>query len=312
MAHQVVFSTSGAAVAFAATPASTPTFLTNSQAVAFFSTLGITPVFLTNSQAVAFTTTTSSTPIFLTAGNQVAFLVTPDTSTTKLLNLKIGDLSFNSDQTIVDVPDDTGVYDPVTNPGGFNPEGDPPVAGRPARSEVLLWTAYRIWSRPESQGYGITTQTPPNQNEESDVPYVFPLNIPTETVGQDVLPIRGIYEIAMMAVPLNEDFANNYVGDAFLIQRAEQYPDWYVTYVGAVVDPDLINCLNRKRYEFLQGVMCGKCDEDYLYFYGIYVGMINAMTVREWDRAVDFYNKLKEICGCDDSGSQISRSPCGC
>jgi hypothetical protein len=71
-----------------------------------------------------------------------------------------------------------------------------------------------------------------------------------------------------------------------------------------MVDPDVINCLNNKRYQFLQGVMCGKCDEEYLNFYGIYVGMNNAMEVQEWDRAVEFYEKLKEICACESS--------CGC
>jgi hypothetical protein len=304
MAKQVVFSTSGAAVSFAATPAVSPVFLTNSQAVAFVSTLGTLPIFLTNSQAVAFFSTNSPTPIFLTAGNQVAFLVTPDTDTTKLLVPKIGDLSFNSDQSIVDVPDATGVYDATTNPGGYNPNGDPTVPGRPARNEVYLWTAYRLWSRPESQGYGIYTNTPPNQDEETDDPYVFPLTFPTETIGNDVLPIRGLYQIAMMAVPLTEDFLTDYVGDSYLIQRAEQYPDWYVTSVGVMVDPDVTNCLNRKRYQFLQGVMCGKCDEEYLNFYGIYVGMINAMEVQEWDRAVEFYDKLKELCACE--------SECGC
>jgi hypothetical protein len=50
--------------------------------------------------------------------------------------------------------------------------------------------------------------------------------------------------------------------------------------------------------------MCGKCDEEYLNFYGIYVGMLNAMEVQEWSRAVEFYEKLKEICACE--------SVCGC
>lgn len=232
-------------------------------------------------------------------------MVTPDTSTTKLLKLKIGTLSFDSGQTMVDVPDDTGVYDANTNPGGYNPNGDPPVTGRPARNEVLLWTAYRLWSRPESDGYGKYTNTPQNQNEETNDPYVFPLTFPTEMVGNDALPIRGVYEIAMLAVPLTEVFSPTYVNDFFLIERAQQYPDWYATSVGVIVDPDLINCLNRKRYEFLQGVMCGKCDEGYLHLYGLYVGAINAMAVQDYASAVDFYNQMKAICDADPSS-------CGC
>lgn len=303
MAAQIVFATSGKATSFVSTNSSTPIFLSASKSVAFLSTPSSSPIFLSPSRSIAFFSTSTPTPIFLSASKSVAFLVTPDTATTKLLVPRIGDLSFDSGQTYVEVPDDTGVYDPTTDPGGYNPDGDPPVVGRPARDEVLLWTVYKLWSRSTVSGYGSNTQTPESQAEENDDPYVYTLTFPTETINEEAIPIRGIYEIIMMAVPLTENY-NNYLGDVDLATKGKEYPDWYVTSVGVMVDPDVVNCLNRKRYEFLQGVMCGKCDEEYLNFYGIYVGMINAMEVQEWGRAVEFYEKLKEICACE--------SDCGC
>lgn len=300
---QILFATTGASTTFVSTISSTPLFLSASKSVAFTSTANQASLFLSPSKSIAFTSTATNLPIFISPSKSVVFVVTPNTTTTKLLVLKIGDLSFDSGQTYVEVPDATGVYDATTNPGGWNPDGDPPVSGRPARDEALLWTVYKLWSRSTLDGYGSNTQTPAAQDEQYDDPYIYTLTFPTETIGTDVLPIRGIYELIMMAVPLYEDY-NNYIGDVDLATKGEQYPDWYKTSVGVVVDPELINCLNRKRYEFLQGVMCGRCDEEYLNFYGIYVGLLNAMEVQEWDRAVEFYEKLKEICACE--------SDCGC
>lgn len=303
MPAQIVFRTQGAATSFISTTNGVPIFLSASRAVSFLNTINSTPLFLSASKREVFVTTTSSNPLFITASQSIAFAVTPDTATTKLLVLKIGELTFDSGQTYVEVPDATGEYDATTNPGGWNPDGDPPVVGRPARDEALLWTVYRIWSKAESEGYGINTQTPTTQPDETEDPYNYTLTFPTETINEEAVPIRGIYQIIMMAAPLNENYSD-YVGDENLTQRAEEYPDWYVTSVGVMVDPDVINCLNNKRYQFLQGVMCGKCDEEYLNFYGIYVGMNNAMEVQEWDKAVEFYEKLKEICACESS--------CGC
>jgi hypothetical protein len=303
MAAQIVFRTQGTATSFISTTNAVPVFLTSSLAVRFLSTINSTPIFLSSSKKEVFVTTTNSTPVFLTNSQAIVFLVTPDTGTTKLLVPKIGDLTFDSGQTYVEVPDATGTYNATTNPGGYNPAGDPPVTGRPERSEVYLWTVYRIWSKPTADGYGSNTQTPDSQAEEADDPYTYTLTFPTEEIENEAVPIRGIYEIIMMAVPDTLSYSN-YVGNANLATMAKEFPDWYVTSVGVMVDPDVVNCLNKKRYQFLQGIMCGKCDEEYLYFYGIYVGMLNAMEVQEWDRAVEFYEKLKELCACV--------SECGC
>lgn len=303
MAAQIVFRTQGTATSFISTTNAVPVFLTSSLAVRFLSTINSTPIFLSSSKKEVFVTTTNSTPVFLTNSQAIVFLVTPDTGTTKLLVPKIGDLTFDSGQTYVEVPDATGEYNATTNPGGYKPNGDPYEDGRPARDEVFLWTVYRIWSKPESEGYGVNTQTPTTQPDETEDPYNYTLTFPTETINEETTPIRGIYEIIMMAVP-DTLFYSDYVGDETLAVRAKEYPGWYVTSVGVMVDPDVINCLNNKRYQFLQGIMCGKCDEEYLHFYGIYVGMLNAMEVQEWDRAVEFYEKLKELCACV--------SECGC
>jgi hypothetical protein len=107
---------------------------------------------------------------------------------------------------------------------------------------------------------------------------------------------------------LNTETASyaDYRGLNNLYEIAKQSPGWFVTSAGIIVDEFLINCLTRLRYEFLQGVMCGRCDEGYLHTYSLYVGMLNAMEVQEWQLAVDFYNKLKVICAEQDGSS------CGC
>ena len=107
---------------------------------------------------------------------------------------------------------------------------------------------------------------------------------------------------------LNTETASyaDYRGNFDLYEIANQFPGWFVGSTGIIVDELLINCLSRMRYEFLQSVMCGKCDESYLHTYSLYVGMLNAMEVQEWQLAVDFYNKLKVICAEQDGSS------CGC
>ncbi len=107
---------------------------------------------------------------------------------------------------------------------------------------------------------------------------------------------------------LNTETASyaDYSGVANLYEIAKQYPGWFVGSAGLLVDALLINCLSRLRYEFLQGVMCGNCDEGYLHTYSLYIGMLNAMEAGEWLLAVDFYNKLKVICAERDASS------CGC
>jgi hypothetical protein len=258
-------------------------------------------VVYSSAKTVAFFATTSTSPIVKTAGKAVIFVVTPDLNAPRQLVLKIGTLEFDTNQTTVDVPDATGEYNAVTNPGGYNPEGASTLPFRPKRSQVNLWTVYRIWDVYEN-----ATQTPVSQADEGEVPYVYTLTFPTQTVNSETVVISGIYELILIAAPLAEDYTADYFGDPNLANTAAQVLDWYVTSVGVMVDPVVTNCLNRWRYEFLQGVMCGICDGEYLLLYSNYVGMLAAMEVQDWPTAIDLYNKLKNQC------SGYLSSSCGC
>jgi len=302
MAAQVVFRTSGFAKAYVSTVSNNPFVITSGATSAFFATTATFPVAYTAPNSVAFFATTSNQPIVKTASQAVVFVVTPNPNIPKELVLKIGTLEFDASGLFIDVPDATGEYVAVTNTGGYNPEADTTNPYRPKRSQVNLWTVYRIW---DVVGYGDKTQTPDSQAEQNDVDYVYPLYFPTEVVASEDVPIDGIYEIILIAAPVGEDYAN-WFGNENLYDIADQYPDWYVTSVGVMVDQEVLNCLNRRRYEFLQGVMCGKCDGDYLLFYSDYVGMLAAMEIQDWPTAIDLYNKLKNQCSGDLNSS------CGC
>ena len=299
-AFRIVFRTSGAVKAFVNTAGSVPIVLTSSASRAFFATTANFPVVYTSSTKSAFFVTTSNAAIVKTAGTAVIFVVTPDLNSLKSLILRIGTLVFDTNQTTVDVPDATGEYDAATNPGGYAPEvGPTPVPSRPRRSQVNLWTVYRIWDV-----YGNATQTPVSQADEGEAPYIYTLTFPTQVVNGETVVISGIYQLVLIAAPIGENYAN-YFGNINLADIAAQLPDWYVTSVGVMVDSIVTNCLNRRRYEFLQGVMCGKCDGEYLLFYSDYVGMLAAMEVQDWPTAIDLYNKLKTQCSETDSS-------CGC
>jgi len=298
-AFRIVFRTSGAVKAFVNTAGSVPIVLTSSASRAFFATTANFPVVYTAPTKSAFFVTTSNAPIVKTAGTAVIFVVTPDPTIPRELVLRIGTLVFNTNQTTVDVPDATGEYNAVTNPGGFNPEADATNPYRPKRSQVNLWTVYRILDV-----YGNATQTPVSQADEGEAPYIYTLTFPTQVVNGETVVISGIYQLVLIAAPIGENYAN-YFGNINLADIAAQLPDWYVTSVGVMVDSIVTNCLNRRRYEFLQGVMCGKCDGEYLLFYSDYVGMLAAMEVQDWPTAIDLYNKLKTQCSETDSS-------CGC
>lgn len=300
-AFQIVFRTSGFAKAYVSTVSNNPFVRTSGAACAFFTTTATFPVVYTAPNSVAFFATTSNQPIIKTAGQAVTFLVTPDPNTPKELVPTIGTLDFDSSGLFVDVPDATGEYNATTNPGGYNPEADAVNPYRPKRSAVNLWTVYRLWN---VVGYGDKTQTPDSQAQQGDVDYVYPLYFPTEVVDSEDVPINGIYQIILIAAPIGEDYAD-WIGNTNLYDVATQYPDWYVTSVGVMVDQEVLNCLNKRRYAFLQEVMCGRCDEGYLQFYSEYIGMLSAMEIQDWPTAIDFYNKLKTQCS-------ETNSSCGC
>lgn len=297
----VFFRTAGAKRAFVSTTDNASFVRSSDVFNAFTATISNTQIFGTPNSTSAFFLTAGFYQIFKSSSVASVFLTTPTANPTKELVLKIGTLTPDTDCTYVEVPDATGEYDATTNPGGYNPVGDPFNPYRPYRASVKLWTVYRIWNVPSIEGQ---TQTPSTQAEENDNPYTYTLYFPTETIGNESVVIKGIYEIILIAAPASEDYAN-YIGNINLYDVANQFDDWYVTSVGIMVDCGVVNCLNRKRYEFLQGVMCGKCDDGYFVFYSDYIGMLSAMEIQDWPTAVEFYNKLKTQC------SAIEPS-CGC
>jgi hypothetical protein len=301
---EVFFRTAGAKRAFVSTTDNSSFVRSGAVFNALATTISNTQIFGTPNSTSAFFLTAGFFQIFKSSSVASVFLTTPTANPVKELVLKIGTLGPDTDCTYVEVPDATGEYnpaDPDENPGGYNPPLEPFNPYRPYRGSVKLWTVYRIWNIPAIEGQ---TQTPSTQAEENDVDYTYTLYFPTENIGNEAVVIKGIYEIILIAAPASEDYAA-YEGNINLYSIAQELDDWYVTSVGLMVDCGVINCLNRKRYEFLQGVMCGKCDSDYFVFYSDYIGMLSAMEIQDWPTAVEFYNKLKTQC------SAIEPS-CGC
>lgn len=288
MAKVAFFVTSGKKTAFLNTTGSVPIFQSGQRADSFFVTKGESNVFLTGNRQDAFLVTNGTAPIFLTTNRQDAFFVTPDPKAPSDLVLRWGTLTLNTAQTQIDLADGTGTYNATTNPTGYNPESASNDPDRPKRSELYLWTMYKIRSVSD------ITLGPDNQNEESDVPYVYPFSLP---VDEDGNVTKGLYQFYLIGVP----FASAPVYDAGTdyVALATQ-PGWFITSAGLMVDSTVQNCINRMRYEFLQSVMCGKCNEAYLEVYGLYVGMLNSMESEEWATAVEIYEKLKEICSADE------------
>ena len=213
MAYQVVLRTQGAATSFVNTTNGVPIFLTAGQAVRFLSTYAPTSLFLTGSVKQAYTTTNANFPVFLTPSEAIVFLTTVDTNSTKLLKPAIGTLEIATGYTFVNVPDATGDYNALTNPGGYNILPLPFNAARPYRENVALWTVYRIWNV-----YGSDTQSPDEQNEQYITPYTYQLFCPTQTnAAQEEEVIRGVYEIILIAAPyFNEtDTGGVYDADSF-------------------------------------------------------------------------------------------------
>lgn len=212
MAAQILFRTQGVASSFVNTTNSIPIFLTAGAATRFLNTFQATPFFQTGGVSSSFLTTNANFPAFLTPSEAVAFFTTADKNTTKLLVPKIGTMEVSTGYTFVNVPDATGDYNVLTNPGGYNILPLPYNAARPYRENVALWTVYRIWNV-----YGSNTQSPDEQNEQYDNPYEYQLFFPTQTnAAQEEEVIKGVYEIILIAAPyFNEtDTGGVYDGDS--------------------------------------------------------------------------------------------------
>lgn len=210
--YQVVLRTQGAATSFINTTRGVPIFLTAGQAVRFLSTYAPTSLFISGAVKQVYTTTNANFPVFLTPSEAVVFLTTVDANSAKLLKLKIGTLEVATGYTYVNVPDATGDYDVLTNPGGYNILPLPYNEARPYRENVALWTVYRIWNVS-----GNDTISPDQQNDQYEVNYEYQLTLPTqENAAGEMEVVRGIYEIILIAAPyFNEtDTGGVYDGDS--------------------------------------------------------------------------------------------------
>lgn len=302
------FATVSRKVSFLNTIAEWQVFSTGGTRQAFITTNLQDSVFVTGNRQTAFFVTVNPVPTFVSSNIKVAFVETPDPNAPKELQPKTGPLIVNADQTTITVTDATGTFDPADptlDPGGFNPEDATFDPERPKRSAVKLWTVFKLHSRPGPE-YGNSTVSPSSQNQEEDTPYIYTLTLPTETIDKTEVTIKGLYEVILIAAPFAQEW-EDWQGNTNLASVAKTFPNWYVGSTPIMVDANVTNCLNKMRFQFLQGVMCGRCDGEYFNTYGIYVGMLNAMEIGEWDVAVEYYERLKTIC----ADMECSNS-CGC
>jgi len=193
----IVFRTSGYSQRAISTIGSFPFVVTSKIANSYFATIANAGYAITSGKAAAFLSTISGASFLSTSKIDTAFFETPNPNVPRELKLKIGPLTINSDYTYVDVPDATGEYNAITNTGGYNIIPGPYNPYRPYRTNVHLWTVYRLWNV-----YGGSTQSPSDQNEQDNDPYTYQLTFPTTTKADGTTDIiRGIYEVILIAAP---------------------------------------------------------------------------------------------------------------
>lgn len=286
--YSVFTKTGGISKAFTTTSGSQTLFVCGGDYSAFTTTSGSHLYFASAGNPMAFVITTPNNMIFpLIAGLYSAFTTVVQNEPTKLLQIKNGDFDFNTDYTTISLADITGVYDAQTNPGGYQPPLDPPDPLRPYRSDLKLWTIYRI----KTSDLPDEINFPTSQANESDVDYTYTLTIPE----------NGVYEIMMIGAPSINNYEDWQQDNLF--DYAKSQPEWFATSQWITIDPELDKCLNNGRWAFLESIMNGSCDPTYLEFYADYVALYYANQIQS-NTAIDLYNKLINYCRA--SGS------CGC
>ena len=281
MGFKIAFVTTGGVKQIFPTVVSSNTFFeTSSVSTVFPTTTTDRPFFQTSGITYAFPNTISNNAFIETSNFVTAFPVVLSDDTSKLLKLRWGAFNVASDYSTITVPDNTGTYDSSTNPGGYNPEEDALDPNRAKRSEVDLYLAYRIW----------TDGNIPNT--------VFPSPVdPTAEEWEYVLPIEeyGVYQIFMIAAPVGKSFEDIEGKGNSIFDFASQAPEWYATSGAAILDPDIINCINRSRFAFVESVICGDCDEGYLSLYSKYIGALSAFEVGTNDAYIQGMALIEEI-----------------
>lgn len=284
--------TGGISNAFASTTGQ-QTFIVCAGTYTAFSTItGGQVYFNAAGTAVVFAITSPNSVFSVTSGIKSVFTTTVEANPDKLLRLQNGDFDFATNYTSVTIADTTGVYDEQTNPYGYQPPTDPPNPNRPYRSDLKLWTIYRIKtsSAPEQLVF------PTSQANESEPDYTYSLTIPE----------NGIYELIMIGAPNSENYEDWEQQNLF--DYAKSQNNWFATSQWVTISADLDKCLTNLRWEFLTSVMCGDCDTSYLEFYADYVALYYANQIQS-NTAIELYNKLTAYCnksgncGCDNSYS---------
>ena len=281
MGYKIAFATTaGIKNVFPAVPVSNSFFETSGIATAYPTTIVGNPFFETSSVKFAFSNTVTQNAFFQTSGTTVVFATVIGADTSKLLELKFGPFEIDSNYATATLVDNTGTYDAETNPGGYNPEDAVTDPNRAKRSEVKLWLAYRVWT-------------------DTNVPnVVFPTPVdPTETNWEYVLPIDefGVYQYFLIASPVDKTFEDVAARGNSIFDFAYDYPEWYATNGGVIIDPDVTNCINRSRYSFIESVMCGNCDEDYLALYSKYIGALSAFEIGTNDAYIQGMTLIQQI-----------------
>lgn len=251
------------------------------------------PFFETSRIAYAFAGTIKNASFFETSGIHYVFSSTLAEDTSKLLKLKWGGFELAADYSLLTVVDETGTYDALTNPGGYNPEADPTDPNRAKRSEVKLWLAYRVWK--DSTSIPDTVFPVPVDPTLIDWEYEFPTN-----------EEYGVYQMFLIASPTDKTFADIEAKGNSIFEYASQDISWYATAGGVIIEPDIINCLNRSRYAFLESVICGDCDEGYLSLYSKYIGALSAFEIGTDAAYLEGMKLLEEIRG------ECNKLDCNC
>jgi len=279
--------TSSVSNAFLTTTGRQTLFVCGGTTSAYTVTPGRQTFFPTGGKAEVFAITTPDIGFLITNGIYTVFTTTVPAEPDKLLKLQNGDFVFATNYTSVTISDTTGDYNEQTNPGGYQPPLDPPDPNRPYRSDLKLWTIYRI-----------KTSTAPNQ-------LIFPTSQYSEIEPEYTYvletPIQGVYELIMVGAPVAEDYANWQQDN--LVDYAKSQIDWFVTSSWVLIDANLDICLINMRWAFLESIMCGNCNTTYLEFYADYVALYYAMQIQS-NTAIDLYTKL--INYCNKNGN------CGC
>lgn len=266
MGYTIAFATSaGVKQVFPSVVSSNTFFETSGVSTVFPTTIADRAFIETSGIAYSFANVIQQNPFLVTSGITRVFATVLSDDTSKLLKLNWGTFDLASDNSTITVADNTGEYNEDTNPGGYNPEDNPIIdPNRAKRSEVKLWLAYRVWT-------------------DTNVPHtIFPTPVdPTAVEWEYVLPIdqTGVYQMFLIASPTDKIFEDIEGKGDSIFEYASQDISWYATAGGIIIDPEIINCINKSRFAFVESVICGDCDEGYLSLYSKYIGALSAFEV---------------------------------